>query len=381
MKTKVLKGGEQRRDEGRDVTRPAVDIVATVPPPINGNTLITQRVIEWLRDHCDAHVFAISSTDSLAGLAAKGIRAWKNLAACLWLLTKSQRANRNLYSVANAGVGMFYTMSLLGLARLRGYRCILQHHSYSYITKFDWRMKFIDWVIGEDGCHVVSCADMGVKFQRTYNSRRKWFTVPNTFMMPAVEVSPGPYLRDANGVMTIGHLSNLCFEKGIDTVIDVFSELWRRDLPVRLVLAGPPVSKDVAALIDRARDEFGDALVYLGPVRDDDKWAFFNEIDVFLFPTRYKIEAQPVVVFEALSFGRPVIAYGRGCIPGMIETEGGCVIDVEDSFVAQATSIIEKWIHDPAEFRDQVHRVSSRANTLRASAEPSLRRLARALKQ
>jgi glycosyltransferase involved in cell wall biosynthesis len=258
---------------------------------------------------------------------------------------------------------------------------MLHHHSYSYISRFDWRMKFIDWVIGESGCHVMSCTDMGVTFQGTYNSRRRWFTVPNTFMMPSVDISAGPDLREAGGVMTIGHLSNLCFEKGIDTVLDVFAELRRKALPVRLVLAGPPVSKKVATLVGRARDELGDAFVYRGAVHGDDKWAFFKEIDVFLFPTRYKIEAQPVVVFEALSFGRPVIAYGRGCIPGMIGKDGGHVIDVDDPFVSPAASLIEKWVHEPDVFQQQAQRASARGKTLRASAEPGLRRLVRALQQ
>jgi glycosyltransferase involved in cell wall biosynthesis len=200
-------------------------------------------------------------------------------------------------------------------------------------------------------------------------------------MMPPVDALEGPRLGDSGGVMTIGHLSNLCFEKGIGTVLDIFAELRAKGLPVRLVLAGPARSKDVAALIDRARNEFGDAVVYCGAVHGEDKWAFFREIDIFLFPTRYKIEAQPVVVLEALSFGRPVIAYGRGCIPGMIGTEGGQVIDVDDPFVSQAVSILENWVHEPDVFQQQAQRASARGKALRASAEPGLRRLMRALQQ
>jgi glycosyltransferase involved in cell wall biosynthesis len=274
---------------------------------------------------------------------------------------------------------MFYTLLLIGLARLLGYRCILQHHSYSYILRFDWRMKLIDTMLGKDGAHGVSCSDMGSRFRRTYGSTRKWFTMPNTFMMPNVETDGGQRPEASRGPMTVGHLSNLSFEKGIGDVLMLFSELRRKDLPVRLVLAGPSTSKKVEHLIRRAQEQFGDAVDYRGAVQGDDKWAFFKDIDLFLFPTRYRIEAQPVVIFEAISFGRPVIAFGRGCIPAMLNGHGGCVIDVHDDFVTKASPIIENWIARPSDFQSQRDRAWSRAVSLRASGEEGLFRLAKAL--
>ena len=70
----------------------------------------------------------------------------------------------------------------------------------------------------------------------------------------------------------------------------------------------------------------------LGPVHGAAKARFFAMIDVFVFPTRYAHEADPLVVWEALAAGRPVIAYARGCIREQVG-DAGLLIEVHQSFV------------------------------------------------
>src|SRR5690606_11515359 len=77
--------------------------------------------------------------------------------------------------------------------------------------------------------------------------------------------------------------------------------------------------------------------------------AFFEDIDVLVFPTQYRNEAEPLVLHEAMSRKLPVIAYGRGAIPEIVG-EGGVVIDPNEPFVPHALKQIVSWLQSPAEF-------------------------------
>ncbi|MGY3412382.1 glycosyltransferase involved in cell wall biosynthesis [Bradyrhizobium sp. GM5.1] len=82
-----------------------------------------------------------------------------------------------------------------------------------------------------------------------------------------------------------------------------------------------------------------------------EKCDFYRSIDVFAFPTTYINEAQPTVVYEALTAGIPVIAYGRGCILSQVRGSG-LVIPPTDAFVTPALA----WLRDYAANRGRFKR-------------------------
>jgi hypothetical protein len=68
----------------------------------------------------------------------------------------------------------------------------------------------------------------------------------------------------------------------------------------------------------------------------------------FFFPTNYIYEAQPLVIFEAMSYGVPVIAADRGYIAEMIGSAGTVVprnLDIVDTVI----TILRTFIEHPEE--------------------------------
>jgi glycosyltransferase involved in cell wall biosynthesis len=157
----------------------------------------------------------------------------------------------------------------------------------------------------------------------------------------------------------LGHISNLSLAKGLGRVIDTFRLLREKDVDVRLTLAGRCETWREREMVARAAREFGDRFEHLGPVYDDDKWAFFRDIDVMLFPTAYHNEAQPVVVIESMGCGVPVVTFDRACIGEMIgpDGEGGVCIDMDDDYPVRAAAIVTGWASD----RDALQRAQDRA--------------------
>ena len=60
---------------------------------------------------------------------------------------------------------------------------------------------------------------------------------------------------------------------------------------------------------------------YRGVVHGDEKIDLFSEASLFILPTNYNNEGQPVSIIEAISFGLPIISTQYRAIPDML-TEG-----------------------------------------------------------
>jgi glycosyltransferase involved in cell wall biosynthesis len=165
-------------------------------------------------------------------------------------------------------------------------------------------------------------------------------------------------------------LSNLSLAKGIDDVIATFERLARSGKNVRLLLAGPCLASAEQTLIDKALAQWPDRIEYRGPVYGREKSRFYADIDVFVFPTR--TESWGIVLTEALSVGRPVIARSRGCVPWIVQGGCGQVIEADADFPASAAAHITRWLENPAEFAAARTAATQRSRELEQDATAQL---------
>ena len=101
-------------------------------------------------------------------------------------------------------------------------------------------------------------------------------------------------------------------------------------------------------MVDAVAGETG--FEYRGMVTGQRKEDFFRDIDVFIFPTRYRNELSPLVVVEATLRGIPVITYGVGCLAQNTLGPGNLVLDPGEDFAAAAIRRMEIWSTSPARF-------------------------------
>jgi glycosyltransferase involved in cell wall biosynthesis len=64
-------------------------------------------------------------------------------------------------------------------------------------------------------------------------------------------------------------------------------------------------------------------------VRDEDKYASFQEADLFVFPS-FHAEGFPIAVIESLAAGLPVIYTPVGALAEILGPENGMRIELED---------------------------------------------------
>jgi glycosyltransferase involved in cell wall biosynthesis len=297
-----------------------VSIVASValPPPLHGQSYVNAAVINKLQEAGQRPVVADISPGGTPGRAVyHSKRLLRVIAAANYLIAHRRCERRVFYSVLEAGHGIFYNFVLLILARAFNYEVFFHHHSAKHTLATSARFRALLWFAGPM-THVVLSDRMAQDLASRYGVDR--ILIAHN---ACVVADPGETQSDRieGAPLTIGHLSNLSLEKGLDTVIQTVVAARKTGLNLKLVLAGPATSEASEAIV-KAREVLGNMLDFRGPVSGPSKKDFFRDIDVFFFPTRYQYEAQPLVVIEALSYGVPVIASDHGYISECLGSEG-----------------------------------------------------------
>jgi glycosyltransferase involved in cell wall biosynthesis len=121
-------------------------------------------------------------------------------------------------------------------------------------------------------------------------------------------------------------LAHCTREKGLfaalDGVLAANRELAARGLPLRLrlTLAGTFVTYDEQVEFNERlkKSEVAATAQYAGFVSGERKEQLYREADLFLFPTQYLGENQPVNLIEAMAFGLPIVTTRWRSLPEML---------------------------------------------------------------
>jgi len=359
----------------------AVVVIGPLPPPVHGQARICELMTQLLRGRCRLWVGDISSGGFVRGAQYHLRRMLKVMRAGILLIMNSLHGRRRLYLAVDARWGLIYAIALMSFARLTRHDIFLHHHSFSYIDRRFWPAGALFWLAGRRATHIVLCNHMGEHVRALYPQIAHTFVMSNAWQSPPVPARRRREIDTNASRLRVGLLSNLCPEKGLLDFLELLRVAAARSLPIDGVLSGPPVASADAQTIADARREFGAQLDYRGPVYGDAKERFFNDIDVFLFPTRFVVEAESIVVLEAMSYGVPVIAFARGCIAEDLTESGGLALPVGGPFVDPALARIEEWLSNPAVFSAASAAAATKQWRLFTEATTALDQLLAALTQ
>lgn len=317
----------------------AIPFIGPFPPPIHGQAVATATIAALMEQRS----LPLQRLDTGEG-GASG--SWRRLArraagmlrAALACLRPGSHA---AYMSVSANRGMVLTALLAGLARLGGKRPILHHHTYAHVTARSGNMVLLARLAGDSAIHMTVCPAMSRELAATYPEIGETAAFSN---VDAIDRALLDIPRTRLLPKTLGFLSNLTLEKGVERAIAAFRLAHAQGLADALVLAGPCRNAGARAAIDAAISEFGDRLRYLGPVSGKAKLDFFADIDLFLFPSLYRNETQGIVNLEALAAGLPIIAYGLCCIQSDLDDPSCAVLDTGQPF----DTAVSAFLHDLA---------------------------------
>ena len=317
-------------------------LIGPFPPPVHGFAVITKAFHAKIGEKLTTRTVNIAVPEYDFRLLYHTLRTLRCLWSCLVLIGWWLGGGRAVYIGCNDGHGMLYIALQICVARLLQKTMFLHHHSFEYIVVKRRTMRLMQFVGGRKLTHIFLCEAMRDNFQEQYGPV-SGIVLDNSLFVPIPDhVAP----RTRSDEVVIGFLSNLTPEKGLYAFLDLVREAARAPLAsgmrVRGLLAGPAQAAKDKAAIEAAVADQDVPLEWLGGVYGDARDRFYRDIDVFMFPTFYRTEAQPTVVFEAMSHGRPVIARGLGCIPTQLPERRG-VICPDAEFVPSALEWLAEY--------------------------------------
>lgn len=294
-------------------------MVGPLPPPLGGAAKITAAMQAMVQGAGVAVRGLDTSTSALSHNRTAGhhlLKAVKSVRTAAVIL--ASRHVGSVYLVPDGGLGIWYSLIFAMFAR-RYRKVFLHHHTCRYVQRDDAAMRWITRLLGDRATHVLLTPQMARQFDERYGPVHT-VVLGNACFTSAAPLPPDD---DVPRSVRLGHLSNLCREKGVYTVADTFDRLRTGGLDVELHLAGPCMSTEVERRVEQLCRDHGDRVTYHGAIYDDAKTTFYRRLDRFLFPTEFEQEAAPNVLFEAAAAGVPTLSVSRACIPEILEELGG----------------------------------------------------------
>jgi glycosyltransferase involved in cell wall biosynthesis len=335
--------------------RPVVFITGPFPPPVHGMAVATERLAVRLATRFDLRRYDIAarrrSGVAVLNVLVRAVAALATLAGfSAGLLMRRPRA---VIVAMSAGFAKLFDLLVIAIALVLGRKVYVTHHSFAV---FDGRTRQLLLRVARPllrRCrHIVLCEAMRAGLSEAWGLDPADVRVlSNAALMESAAEPPGHGRAEATdplpATLRLGFIANLCADKGLWTFLDVVERARGEGIEVSALIAGPVEPAD-PQLEQELRDRLRRMpdVQWLGAVHGERRAAFYEAIDLLVFPTVYLHESEPLVILEALAHGVPVITTRRGCIASAL-ADGAAVQALDETqFVAAATAAIQRCSRD-----------------------------------
>lgn len=303
-----------------------------------------------LLDHCQATpgqhrvLFIDAPPELLARFRAAGVecQACPSLGVLLRLL-RGERDKRPLINTHNFK-GLVFGWVGATLCRLP---LVITQHGFTPRSR---KQRFYTW-LSLQLCRtrtvdrVVCVADSIARLHRQAGvAQDKLQVIPNGLPQSTTPVERS----QGHGYWLVGYVGRLSSEKGPDLFLDALIPLCQRQPKVRAVMLGEgPERATLQARIDAAG--LTERISLPGFQNDMRRW--MTRLDALVISSR--TEGTPMILLEAMQDGVPVVAFGVGGIPDVIE-HGRSGLLATPLAVAELADHLQALLDDPAQVAELV---------------------------
>jgi len=296
--------------------------IVSTPPPTGGASIMNQNTIEIFRKngyevvHIDPK-FAKDEADREQPSIRKLAELARVMIAILFYLS-FHRIDKIYYGLSSNRFAFIKDFILLCVPLILR-KAIIIHLHLSNLTEFygssgpavKWMFRFI---VSRNTLFLVLSENLKEEF-RDIIPTDKMMVVWNGIYPPQITVERS-YDKEELVCLYLGILHK---SKGFFRVVEAARHIKERN--IKFYIVGPPgPGFDENETIEYLkRSGLEDKVYLLGPKYDRSKEETYARSDIFIFPTSFQVEAFPLVLLEAMSFGLCILTTSVGAISGIIK--------------------------------------------------------------
>lgn len=340
-------------------------MICSFPPPTTGQSHINAALRDGFRRAMQSCYVQNIGPGDVSGIRYH-LNRWRRVTMALLrlIVTKEDK----LFLSSEAGFGSLYLLLIFAVARGRRRVTFLHHHVYSYIANPSWLHELLMRLVGPKCTHILLSPRMATAFQVRFGSHRRYMTLHNSIFVDEALRAGRPDRQLDVTHLTIGFIGRLERAKGFDDFLSLLDRL-HGDARFHFVVAGDHEQTEFREELHWKRAELGSRLDLRGFIRDHEKARFFSDIDVLVFPSKYRNEASPMVCYEALAMGVPVLVTDVGAVSDIVDEGSGRVFELGPDMLNAMEERLRIYAAEPSTLGEAQRAAAARYRVLERLGE------------
>jgi len=313
-------------------------------PPMHGAAQVGDFIAdsEKLKSNFECKFITIKSSNTIAdigNISLKKIYYITELYFKIFIALLIFRPDKIYFTASVRGVAFYRDLLLSSL--WKGYQSLkkidVYYHYHTkgineFVSSSNINLKLTDFFL--KGVNVILLSDILQDDFKQVTTIRNFFYLPNGVENNFGDIEFNDFINskyDKNKKLNILYLSNMIKSKGYFKVLELAKNVNNKSMHFNFAGGWQNNSDEDEFYNFINKNHLEDTVTYHGFVGGEEKQKLLQQASFFIFPTRYKNEAFPLSILEALSYGVPVIATDEASIPYILDNKSGIVITDTDT--------------------------------------------------
>jgi len=332
------------------LTKPRILILAQLPPPYHGQSIMQKYLADVNWEWCDKELEPMQFSKDIPSVGIFKINKIRELFRLIRSVKKRAQPDFDLIYYPPAGpnrIPIYRDLILIYFLRKRSKKILFHFHAGGIDQIFEKATKLESALIKKvfsnaDGAIVLSD---WLKNEVSWSNPKQLYTVPNGIQDACMHYKKTD--KDASNQITILFVGNIRSEKGIFVLLKAASLLKQKHSNFLIKFMGDFHSDAEKYIYLKyvQKNHLEENVELLGVLDGNEKWEQFQQADIFCLPTT-ATEAMPVSILEAMMFSLPVVSTKWRSIPDIITHEkNGLLCTPNDE--AELANCLSELIESP----------------------------------
>ncbi|KIO54572.1 glycosyltransferase family 4 protein [Flavobacterium hibernum] len=303
-------------------------IIGPFPQPINGCSLANEILLKQLKLHSGISVDTINTNSKNISSENVGNFSFSKVFSFLKVYKETKAISKSDVVYTTPGqtfFGIVKYMPFYFYCLWSGKPYIIHIHGNhlgnEYKSLRGLKKRIFSFCIRKAAAGIVLSDSLRANFDGLLDPK-KVFIVENFAQDNLVQKEQVAKPKD---MLRLLYLSNLMEEKGIFDFLDSLILLKNQGIVFQADIAGK-IEDESEDLIHNKFNELDGFIKYHGVVSGQNKIDLLEKSNVFILPTYYRMEGQPISLIEAMATGNIIVTTKFSGIPDIISTENGCFV-------------------------------------------------------